>query len=153
MASLHRDPIALGAIFLGGALGTLLRYLVPLAVAAVSQMPDEPRELAATCAVNIIVAFLLGLITGIWAGRKAGPDSRNGHLKIFLGTGFCGGFTTYGTFVSQGTWLVYLAPSFGVAGYARAFTYIFGSLGVGFAAAWLGVALGARLAPKRGERA
>ncbi|WP_125763326.1 fluoride efflux transporter FluC [Companilactobacillus hulinensis] len=41
-----------------------------------------------TLLINIVGAFALGIFTA---------HIHNGSLLLFLGTGFCGGFTTYGT--------------------------------------------------------
>ena len=50
----------------------------------------------ATFAVNVIGCLLIGLFTGIAA---------SGHLpaqwKLVLVTGFCGGFTTFSTFMNE----------------------------------------------------
>ena len=50
----------------------------------------------ATFAVNIIGCLLIGLLTGI---------ASSGHLpaqwKLVLVTGFCGGFTTFSTFMNE----------------------------------------------------
>lgn len=42
-----------------------------------------------TLCINILGALLLGVFTA---------QIHNGALLLFLGTGFCGGFTTFGTF-------------------------------------------------------
>ena len=50
----------------------------------------------ATFAVNVIGCLLIGLLTGI---------ASSGHLpaqwKLVLVTGFCGGFTTFSTFMNE----------------------------------------------------
>ncbi|MCI7257656.1 MAG: CrcB family protein [Prevotella sp.] len=50
----------------------------------------------ATFAVNVIGCLLIGLLTGI---------ASSGHLpaqwKLVLVTGFCGGFTTFSTFINE----------------------------------------------------
>ncbi len=47
---------------------------------------------AATLAINVIGSFLLGVLTGLVTHHGAPTD-----LKSVLGTGFCGGFTTFST--------------------------------------------------------
>ncbi len=78
------DRRELGAIFLGGALGTLLR--AGLLEAMGEGVPGWPW---ATLVVNIVGAFLLGyLVTAL------PPVTR--HRPLWT-TGFCGGLTTFST--------------------------------------------------------
>ena len=78
------DRRELGAIFLGGAMGTLLR--AGLLEAIGEGAPGWPW---ATFAVNMAGAFLLGsLVTALR------PVSRQRPLWT---TGFCGGLTTFST--------------------------------------------------------
>src|SRR5687768_10177537 len=77
-------------IGLGGAIGSVGRYLMV-------KLVDEKLNSVfpyGTMAVNILGSFLLGLIYML-ALRKAGL-TENGRL--FLGVGFCGGFTTFSAF-------------------------------------------------------
>jgi CrcB protein len=78
------DRRELGAIFLGGALGTLLR--AGLLEAMGEGAPGWPW---ATLAVNVAGAFLLG-----WLVTALPPVSRQRPLWT---TGFCGGLTTFST--------------------------------------------------------
>jgi CrcB protein len=78
------DRRELGAIFVGGALGTLLR--AGLLEAVGEGAPGWPW---ATLAVNVFGAFLLGyLVTAL------PPATR--HRPLWT-TGFCGGLTTFST--------------------------------------------------------
>ncbi len=70
-------------VAIGGAAGSLLRYLVSIII------PIQPYY---TLAVNITGSFLLGYFMIIFAIPK------HKKLKLILGTGFCGGFTTMSTF-------------------------------------------------------
>lgn len=72
------------AVFLGGALGSLSRYLVSLTT---SSLPDSYSQLAAVSIVNLLGAALLGFVV-------ATPLIRTFEAKAFWGTGFAGGFTT-----------------------------------------------------------
>lgn len=72
------------AVFLGGALGSLSRYLVSLTT---SSLPDGYRQLAAVSIVNLLGAALLGFVV-------ATALIRTFEAKAFWGTGFAGGFTT-----------------------------------------------------------
>ena len=80
-------------IGLGGFLGSVARYVTVKFV-------DEklnPVFPYGTLTVNILGSFLLGIIY-IIALRKAGI-TENGRL--FLGVGFCGGFTTFSAFALE----------------------------------------------------
>lgn len=77
-------------VFLGGGLGSVMRYVVRFVV---------PERLLAmvfpwsTFAVNVAGSFLIGLFYAISA-RFSMPDS----VRLFLTVGLCGGFTTFSTF-------------------------------------------------------
>ena len=71
-------------VALGAAVGSPLRYLV-------AQRWDG-RFPRGTLAVNVLGSLLLGLLAAL---------SLSGDLVALLGTGFCGGFTTYSAFAVQ----------------------------------------------------
>lgn len=81
-------PVAVALVALGGAVGSTLRATVAVA------LPGSP--LGATLAVNVLGAFLLGLVLEWLAasGERLGERRRAG-VRLLLGTGVCGGFTTY----------------------------------------------------------
>ena len=72
-------------VALGAALGAPLRYAIASAL-------DAERFPRGTLLVNVVGSFLLGLFV------EAGAS---GHWLTLLGTGFCGGFTTYSAFAVQ----------------------------------------------------
>ena len=76
----------LGAVFLGGAIGSIVRCLVILGVDGLT-LQDLSQELVATSIVNLTGAFLLGFVHLIGA-------SRSDAWKGFFGPGLAGGFTT-----------------------------------------------------------
>ena len=80
-------------IGLGGFLGSILRYVT------VRLVDSKLNALFpyGTLTVNIVGSFLLGIIYML-ALRKAGL-TENGRL--FLGVGFCGGFTTFSAFALE----------------------------------------------------
>jgi len=78
------DRRELGAVFLGGGLGTLLR--AGLAEVIGESAPGWPW---ATFTVNLLGAFLLG-----WLVVRFSPVFR---WRPLLTTGFCGGLTTFST--------------------------------------------------------
>jgi CrcB protein len=87
----------LAGIAVAGAAGALARYWVDAAVVrrAPSGMP------AATLAINVSGSFVLGVVTGLalYHGFATTP-------RVVLGTGFCGGYTTFSTFAYE---IVFLA--------------------------------------------
>ncbi len=85
---LGHDRSELAAIFIGGAVGTLAR-----AAAAGLATTDASRWPWPTFAVNMIGAFLLGYFTTRLLERL--PLSS--YRRPLLGTGLCGGLTTFST--------------------------------------------------------
>jgi len=82
------DNRELAAVFVGGAVGTILRAaLGTLGVA------DPGRWPWPTFTVNIVGTFLLGYVVTRLAERL--PLSR--YRRPILGTGLCGGLTTFST--------------------------------------------------------
>ena len=82
------DGRELAAVFVGGALGTLAR-----AALATLAAPDPGRWPWPTFVVNIVGAFLLGYFTTRLLERL--PVSS--YRRPLLGTGVCGGLTTFST--------------------------------------------------------
>ena len=70
------------AIFLGGGLGSVLRYLANLYI----PMP--------TLFVNILGSFIIGFLYVILVDKV----EISNQLKLALTVGFCGGLTTFSTF-------------------------------------------------------
>jgi CrcB protein len=87
------SPYKLLLIGIGGAIGSIARYIIARLVDGRlnSLLPYG------TLAVNVLGSFLLGMIYML-ALRKAGL-TENGRL--FLGVGFCGGFTTFSAFALE----------------------------------------------------
>ncbi|HEX5455978.1 MAG TPA: CrcB family protein [Candidatus Saccharimonadales bacterium] len=86
---IHLTPALQLAVFIGGCFGTLARYGVAL------RLPVQDGAWpAATFAVNMIGAFLLGFL--LEALARAGKDKgRRRLIRLLVGTGFIGSFTTY----------------------------------------------------------
>ncbi len=88
-----------GLVFLGGALGTLLRYLVGQAGLDADWFPWS------TFVVNILGSFLLGALLAVpvplHAGRAAARSTRLEQARLLVGTGILGGFTTYSAFALE----------------------------------------------------
>lgn len=77
----------------GGFLGSIARYLSSVSI-------DQKLNSAfpyGTFTVNLLGSFILGLVYG-WATQHQGNVST---AKLFLITGFCGGFTTFSAFAFE----------------------------------------------------
>ena len=76
------------AVFVGGGLGSLLRYGISIGLksAGFIQFP------LATLISNVLSSIVLGLVIYRFA------DNLNHVAFLFLAVGFCGGFSTFSTF-------------------------------------------------------
>jgi CrcB protein len=79
-------------VFLGGGLGSLLRYIISKTFYTYFQ-----HFYLGTFLVNIIGCLIIGLVLGI--SFKSNLLSQN--QTLLLTTGFCGGFTTFSTFALE----------------------------------------------------
>lgn len=90
----HWRPGLILLVFLGGMAGTLCRYWLEGIVPRPLGLPVP------TLAINLVGAFLLGLL--LEALLRAGPDrGKRRSIRLLLGTGALGGFTTYSTFAVE----------------------------------------------------
>lgn len=108
-------------VALGGTIGTAARLGLGLL------LPDAGGIPVAVLVANIVGALLIGILA---ARLPASTD-----LRLLLGTGMLGGFTTYSAFMTGTVALWTDAPLLAVA-------YAVGSLVLGLAAAALGLRLG-----------
>ena len=135
------------AVFVGGVLGTAARAGLDEVSKA---SPVRGLFLSwSTLTVNAVGAFLLGALAAWVAGRLA-RGSQNAEslksLKLLVGTGFAGAFTTYGT---------YIVASVGYAslnGIVEAVSQSLGLLALGGACAWAGMRVGEWLCVPLGAR-
>lgn len=111
------------AVFLGGGLGSCCRYLLSLLIV----VDDFPLG---TLLANGLACFILGVLAG-YLLRNSMAD----HWKLLLGTGFCGGFSTFSTFSKETYDLSQNAHSLVAMG------YLLGSLILGIIAFYLGLFL------------
>jgi CrcB protein len=132
---LHLTPAALGLVAVGGMAGTAARYAVTLLI------PTRYGWPLGTLTVNLLGAFVLGLLLEALARRgaeDAPSGARRRRLRLVLGTGFCGAFTTYSALAVD----LDLLLRDGRLGTAVA--YAGSTVVVGFLLCALGVWLGAR---------
>lgn len=80
------------AVALGGALGSVGRYLIALLIGRISKY-SFPYE---TLAANLIGCLLIGLLWGYFERVQVSNE-----FRLFLFTGILGGFTTFSTFARE----------------------------------------------------
>ncbi len=116
------------AVGLAGSIGSVSRYLIDGAVQ--DRVPGAFPF--GTLTVNLIGSFILGLVTGLlWF------HGLSGNAKVILGTGFCGGLTTWST----ASWETVRLAENGMP--AKALTYALVGLGASMAVAAVGMAIAA----------
>lgn len=137
---LHLSPAALGLVAVGGMAGTAARYAVTLLA------PPRGGWPVATLAVNLVGAFVLGLLLESLA-RRGSEDDPGGasrrRLRLVFGTGFCGAFTSYSALAVDLDLLLRGGQAGTAVGYAATTVLI------GFVLCCLGVWFGGRR-PVRG---
>jgi CrcB protein len=112
------NPFFLVAV--GGAVGSVARYAVGRWVDARLTVGGLPWG---TFTVNVVGSFIVGVLA-LYILERLPPDYRG--FYFLLGTGFCGGFTTFSTFEWE-TFQLVRDGSWGPAG-----AYVVGSLACGF---------------------
>ncbi len=133
----HLRPACLLLVFVGGTAGTLARF----GLAGV--LPTPTGLPLGIFLINITGAFALGSLLEALAQR--GPDEGGRRaLRLLLGTGFLGGFTTYSALAVDSALL------FGSGRAAEGFAYLAVSVLVGLVATGAGIAVGARLRRRPG---
>ncbi|PQP42083.1 fluoride efflux transporter CrcB [Mycolicibacterium austroafricanum] len=128
------DRRELAAVFAGGALGTLARAGFE-ALAA----PDPGRWPWPTFTVNIVGALLLG----VFVTRLLERLPVSSYRRPFLGTGLCGGLTTFSTMQVETLKMVEHGH------YGLAAGYTAGSIGAGLVAVYIGTVLVRRVRVRR----
>jgi CrcB protein len=120
--------VTLALVMLGAALGAPLRWWVDRAV----QARHDSVFPWGTFTVNVLGSFVLGVV--------AAAATRGSPWYALLGTGFCGGFTTFSTFSFENVRL-WEQGSGRIAAFNLA-----GSVAAGLAAAFAGWMIGSALA-------
>lgn len=122
--------VSLIMVMVGGAVGSALRFLVGLMI------PASPGTFpVATLIINLVGSAVLGAISML----SVRYDLISKDMALLLGTGLCGGFTTFSTFSVELMMLV------DVERYVVATIYLATSTVGGIAAAFAGAAV-ARMA-------
>ena len=96
-------------VFLGGGLGSGIRYLVTIAMNQYSKVLPF-----GTFTVNILGCLLIGLVLG-YAQKE---NTLTSNQTLLLATGFCGGFTTFSAFASENLELIRNGELFNFSIYA-----------------------------------
>ena len=108
-------------VALGGAVGSVLRYLIS------SINTSFPWG---TFTVNVLGSLLIGLLVGFVSKGVLSPE-----MKLLLVTGFCGGFTTFSTFANESFGMVKAGDVLLMA------LYVGASVIIGILAVWGGMML------------
>ena len=78
----------------GGAAGAMARYALGLAAGRLAPGLAWP---VGTFTANVLGGLLMGLLAG-WLALKAGSGVDHERLRLLLGVGLLGGFTTFSAF-------------------------------------------------------
>lgn len=115
-------------VFVGGALGAIIREFLMLGV------PDPTDSFPLPILVaNVIAAFLLGLVTSLHQRRAVSDD-----VNTLAGVGIMGGLSTFSSFVYGAVVLMIASTS----GMVIAAIYLAASLLLGYGAVLAGLKLG-----------
>lgn len=118
-----------GLVAMGGTAGAASREALSLMIPKVDGVP------IAIAMINILGAFLLGFLYEALT-RPGISRERPNRLKLLLGTGFCGGFTTYSSMATD-TAVLGINGRPGIA-----LLYLFGTVVLGACATWVGIIAG-----------
>lgn len=111
-------------VFLGGGLGSSLRYLISKYL---NQL--ENSIALGTFTVNILGSLLIGMIMG-FALKNDIPSST---LTLLVAIGFCGGFTTFSAFALENYQLLKTGDI------TNFIVYTLGSVALGIVAVFIGI--------------
>jgi len=112
-------------VAVGGACGSIARHLLGIMIKSICKS-DLPLG---TLVANVLGCFIIGCITQ-WAGSHIGMSPAT---KLMLTTGFCGGLTTFSTFMNESSTMMHGEQLF------TSIAYIAVSIVLGLAAVALGM--------------
>jgi len=139
MRPIHLRWRYVGLVAVGGSVGTAARETFSLAIPPLAGIP------VAIFGINVAGALFLGALLESLARRGSDEGGRR-TLRLLLGTGFAGGFTTYSALASDTGFLLTGGQPWTGVGYA-VITVILGAVatlaGIGLAAAHHGRQLAA----------
>lgn len=156
------------AVFLGGCLGTAVRY-------GLSLIPGLSAHHSATLLANLLASFIYAALASFLAGTWAKTRWRDPHQKEIIdrtfGMGFCGGLSTMSTLAwesvqgflgtagtagaigSAGSASAKALAASGAAKPTVALAYLTATFACGLVCSYIGACLGARIGWTSGERA
>ncbi len=113
-------------VFVGGGAGANARYWLDVLV---RKSLGEGGLPWATLFINVSGSAALGVVSAVYLGRP--DDARGRAWALLLGTGFCGGYTTFSTFSREASQLLRDGRPAAAAAYAG------GSVAAGVVGFWL----------------
>lgn len=116
---LDDERVGLGLVAVGGATGTLVRWLIT------EQIVDPPAATTAMLVLNVAGSVILGLLLG---RRSVGQ-----RIRWTVGTGFCGGLTSFSSFA------VTVAGDLDAGAWTDAVTSLIGTISLAVAGAAIGM--------------
>jgi CrcB protein len=128
------DWASVGSVAVGGAIGSVVRYL--LSVAAIERF--GPAFPYGTFAINVAGSFLIGIVAQLALSRAFGVSP---EVRVFLAVGVLGGFTTFSSFSMEAVTLIRNGAN------VAALAYVAGSVVLGLLAAYAGVQSARLVAP------
>lgn len=126
--AIHLNWRFISLVGVGGACGTAARHLIGDAIGTTHDLP------LGTFLINIVGAFALGILLEYLARSGSDADHRR-RIRLLLGTGFLGGFTTYSTLAVDADTLL-RADHLGLA-----LAYAGGTVAMGLVASVAGIAV------------
>lgn len=118
------------AIMAGGSVGAVSRYIIFI----LSQRSEGPEFPTGTLTANLLGCLIIGFLWSLFEGSRLSHEWR-----LFIFTGFLGGFTTFSTFARETTQLIKVGE------WKTALVYVTLSNTLGIALVFVGYFLARRL--------